>query len=599
MTRPPPRWLSSRPGPSSPPRLRGGGTFPLGNRVPSGKSWRGVKRGPLDTGSVLTAVGLSAGAAALAGLAVLARSARRGAQRRRLLLDEANRRSELAAGSAGATPEADHGGPAGGSAGPAQDLAGGSQIAGRRGARNLALARMTYRIGRNTAASSARQVFASAGRRQQLRTEHQMRTAAEVAETLGSMKGALMKLGQMASYLDPALAPEVRQALATLQASAPPMSPQLAAGVIRQELGAPPDALFEEWDPLPIAAASIGQVHRAITREGAAVAVKVQYPGVDDAIRADLDNSAMLAGVLQHMFPGLDADPLIAELRERIGEELDYRVEAANQDAFARRLSGHPFLRVPAVHFGMSTGRVLTSELVAGARYDEVARTWDQRQRDMAGEAIFRFVFGSLYQMRAFNGDPHPGNYLFHGDGQVTFLDFGLVKWYGPGEVRPLDVMIQKMVLEQDLTGFRQAVEEAGFLPPGAPLSDEEVASYFRHYYQLVLEPGRVTCSSDYASRTVRQMFDASNPVVKHANMPAAFAVLQRINLGLYAVLAGLEATADWRAIAEEIWPFVAAPPTTELGRLQAGWTAAGGGGAGGGGAGGGTAPRNCAIDAL
>jgi predicted unusual protein kinase regulating ubiquinone biosynthesis (AarF/ABC1/UbiB family) len=522
------------------------------------------------------AVGVSAGAAALVGLAVLARSARRGAQRRRHLLDEANRRAALAAGSSaamGATPApvaVDVTGPSA----PAGDGEGVAAVVGRRTARNLALARMSYRIGRNTAATNARQIFASAGRREQLRSQQQMRTAAEVVQTLGSMKGALMKLGQMASYLDPALPPEVRHALASLQASAPPMSPQLAAGVIERELGQPPESLFDEWDPVPIAAASIGQVHRAISREGAAVAVKVQYPGVDDAIRADLDNSEVLAGLLQHMFPGLDTAPLIGELRERIGEELDYQVEASNQHAFSRRLSGHPFLHVPSVHFELSTGRVLTSELVAGVRYEDVTSSWDQQQRDMAGEAIFRFVFGSLYQMRAFNGDPHPGNYLFHGDGRVTFLDFGLVKWYSPDEVRPLEVMIEKMVLEEDMAGFRRAAEVAGFLPPGAALTDDQVADYFAHYYQLVLQRGPVTCSSDYASRTVRQMFDASNPVVKHANMPAEFAVLQRINLGLYAVLAGLGATADWRAIAEEIWPFVAAPPSTELGRLEAEWAA-------------------------
>src|ERR1700730_12909548 len=163
---------------------------------------------------------------------------------------------------------------------------------GRTG-RNVELARLATRAGRSYAAGSARQVFASAPRREELRAERQLKTTAEVVEALGSMKGALMKLGQMASYLDTGLPEPVREALATLQQDAPPMTAELAAMVVEGELGAPPDKVFSEWDPEPIAAASIGQVHRAMTHDGQAVAVKVQYPGVDDAIRADLDNSSM------------------------------------------------------------------------------------------------------------------------------------------------------------------------------------------------------------------------------------------------------------------------------------------------------------------
>jgi predicted unusual protein kinase regulating ubiquinone biosynthesis (AarF/ABC1/UbiB family) len=446
-----------------------------------------------------------------------------------------------------------------------------------RTARNVELARLATRAGRSYAAGSARQMFASAPRRQQLKAERQLRTTAEVVEALGSMKGALMKLGQMASYLDTGLPEPVREALATLQQDAPSMSAELAAGVVEQELGGRPDQLFEEWDEHPIAAASIGQVHKAITRDGRAVAVKVQYPGVDEAIRSDLDNSSMLLQVVTLAFPGLEAGPLVEELRIRLSEELDYRVEASNQQRFGDLYAGHPFIHIPAVVPSLSAGRVLTTELAVGARYVEVER-WPAEERDLAGETIFRFVFGSIYRGRGFNGDPHPGNYLFEPGGRVTFLDFGLVKWFEAAEVKLLGDMVRSIVVDRDIPAFRRAVEAAGFLKPDASLSDEQVATYLGHYYELVIKPGRSTIGSDYASETVRHFFDASDEVVRRSNIPPAFAVLQRINLGLYAVLGGLRATADWRRIAEELWPFVGAPPSTELGRAEAEWRAARGG---------------------
>jgi predicted unusual protein kinase regulating ubiquinone biosynthesis (AarF/ABC1/UbiB family) len=450
-------------------------------------------------------------------------------------------------------------------------LAGSPRVRGGRTERNLLVARTATRIGRGYAVDSARQVFAGAARREQLEAQRQLRTATEVAETLGSMKGALMKLGQMASYLDAGMPEPVRQALASLQQDAPPMSSELAASVVEAELGAPPDRVFETWDPEPIAAASIGQVHRAITRDGVAVAVKVQYPGVDDAIRSDLANTSALLAMAGMVFPGLDAKPLVQELRARLTEELDYRLEAQSQQRFADAFAGHPFIHIPSVRSDLSAGRVLTTELVAGARYDEVVG-WSQEERDLAGETIFRFVFGCLYRLHGFNGDPHPGNYLFHGGGRVTFLDFGLVKWFEPADVAMLAQMVDTIVLKNDPHAFRQAVEAAGFLKPAPSLTDEQVVGYLSHYYQMVLERGRSTLTPEYASETVRRFFDASNEVVKHANVPPAFVVLQRINLGMYAVLAGLRATADWRRIAEEIWPWVAAPPSTELGRAETAW---------------------------
>jgi len=216
-------------------------------------------------------------------------------------------------------------------------------------ARNARLARLGARTGSGYAFHRARRRFASAERREDLDREHEIRTAEQVAATLGNMKGALMKLGQMVSYLDEGMPEHLRAALAQLQHDAPPMSGELAASMIEQELGRHPDELFEQWDPVPIAAASIGQVHRAITREGVAVAVKVQYPGVAAAIEADLGSVGILFGGLGQIFPGLDSGPLVAELRLRLREELDYLREATHQQQFADYYAAHPFIHVPSV----------------------------------------------------------------------------------------------------------------------------------------------------------------------------------------------------------------------------------------------------------
>ncbi len=440
--------------------------------------------------------------------------------------------------------------------------------------RGLVVARVTSRVGTGYVADATRSVVSSPERAAEQRGQRQLRTAAEVVETLGSMKGAFMKLGQMASYLDAGLPPEVRKTLATLQADAPPMTAELAASVVTDELGGAPEDLFAEWDPVPLAAASIGQVHRAVTHHGQAVAVKVQYPGIDDAIGSDLDNSTMLINLVRMAFPGLDTPALVNELRSRIVEELDYSLEARNQTVFAEHFAGHPFIHIPRVIVPLSARRVLTTELATGARYDEVVESWSQGERDLAGETIFRFVFGCLYRFRVFNGDPHPGNYLFSGDGRVSFLDFGLVKWFSDDDVVVLARMVRTMVTDPDPVAFRAAIEKAGFLRPGTDLTNEAIVDYFRHYYELVLSRGPSSFSPEYASETLRHFFDANNPVIKAANIPAPFVILQRINLGLYAVLAGLGSVADWRSVADEIWPFVGAPPSTRLGHLEEAWRA-------------------------
>ena len=358
--------------------------------------------------------------------------------------------------------------------------------------RSAKVAKLGAKVGGTYASTAARKVFASTERRVELDERREMKTAAAVAEQLGQMKGALMKLGQMASYLDEGLPEPMRMALAQLRTGAPPMSGELAADVVERELGRQPTEVFVEWDPEPIAAASIGQVHRAIalhpdTGAEVPVAVKVQYPGVDEAITADLRNASMLGTMLKQGFGGLDPDDMVAEIKERLVEELDYRLEARNQAEFAEYYRDHPYVHVPDVLPAFSTGRVLTSELVNGATWDELL-TWDQRERDLAGETIFRFVFRSLYLMRAFNGDPHPGNYLFHGDGRVTFLDFGLVKHFTPEEMSTFASMVRAAAVEAALASGANAADAAAQAAEGVePSSDLNASVEYRQHLARVL----------------------------------------------------------------------------------------------------------------
>ena len=198
--------------------------------------------------------------------------------------------------------------------------------------------------------------------RARLEEQFAIRSAEDVAKVLGGMKGAIMKAGQMLSFIADGLPPEAQEALATLQAEVPPMAPSLAESVVREELGDDPEKLFLDWSTEPVAAASIGQVHKAVLHDGRIVAVKVQYPGIDKAIKGDLDNAEMLYGLFASFaLKNMDVKALVDELRARMADELDYRLEARLQQDFADRYRGHPFIHVPDVVFERSSQRVITS----------------------------------------------------------------------------------------------------------------------------------------------------------------------------------------------------------------------------------------------
>ena len=442
--------------------------------------------------------------------------------------------------------------------------------------RNSRLARLGARIGLAHAGTSARKVFASSARKEELSRAREMKTAQQVADELGNMKGALMKLGQMASYLDDALPEPLRLALGQLQSNAPPMSVELVHAEIQRELGRPVSEVFVEFDDEPIAAASIGQVHRAILRtpDGErAVAVKVQYPGVAEAIDADLRTADLLGTLLAFGFKSLNPEDMVAEIKERLREELDYTKEAQNQQQFADFYRDHPFIHVPDVLHNYSTSRILITELVSGHSFAELL-TWPQEDRDKAGEAIFRFVFRSLYRFRAFNGDPHPGNYIFHKGGKVTFLDFGLIKHFTVEEMEMFQGMVKAAVLDHDMESYRRIIEEAGMLQKDAPFTTEEAGDYFAHFYEPVRESKMMTWTTGYATSIVRHTFDRTSAIAQYATVPKSFVFIQRINLGLYALLGQLGSSGNFRRISEELWPMTNAAPSTPMGEQEAQWLA-------------------------
>jgi len=265
---------------------------------------------------------------------------------------------------------------------------------------------------------------------QKLLAEIHATTAGELVETLGRLKGASMKVGQLASFIDAGvLPPSIRDlyqnTLGTLRDDAPPMDPKLVGQVFEREFDAGPDELFAQFNMKPVAAASLGQVHLATLHNGRKVAVKVQYPGIERAIRSDLAMTAAVKPLLPLLAPGLDADEALREIRDRVLEECDYVFEAQSLDYLADQYQGHPFVWVPRSIPERSTARILTMERAEGLPFSKIKKL-PKAQRDRFGEILFRFYYGSLHRYGFTSADPHPGNYLFMEDGRVACFDFGL-----------------------------------------------------------------------------------------------------------------------------------------------------------------------------
>ena len=401
------------------------------------------------------------------------------------------------------------------------------------------------------------------------------RAADEFAAELGNMKGVMMKAGQLVSFIMETLPDEAQSSLSSLFADAPPMPMEVARRVVTEELGEP-EHVFLDWSPAPIAAASIGQVHRVVLRDGRRAAVKVQYPGVGASISADLNNAqAMYAMLSMFALKGLDTKGLVDELRDRMGDELDYRIEAANQREFATYYRDHPFVTVPEVVERYSTGKVITTEWANGMPWSEFLTTADADARRRAGESIWRFAQHSIYFLGAFNGDPHPGNYRFQRDGSVTFLDFGLVKRWSPGEWQRLTPTLDAVIVQRDPERLVAEMERVGFLVPNHGLRAQQVFDYVSSPYVPYLSD-EFTFTRQFMKDTVSTMADLKGPhapVIEKLNIPASFVILDRVVWGVSALLGKLEVTAPWRAMLLEY--HCGSHPATPLGFADNEWRGA------------------------
>jgi predicted unusual protein kinase regulating ubiquinone biosynthesis (AarF/ABC1/UbiB family) len=402
----------------------------------------------------------------------------------------------------------------------------------------------------------------------------QLETAKQIVAALGTMKGAAMKLGQVMSFLDVGLVPEqyreeFQHELAKLRDAAPTVSFKQMRKVIEEDLEAPIEEVFSSFQEEPIAAASIGQVYKARLEDGRDVAVKVQYPGVASAVRADLQNLDLILRLLKRMTPALDVHAIAEEIRERIIEELDYELEAQNQRALARIFAGHPFIVVPNVIGSLTRERVLVSEYVRGVGFEQL-KQYPHADRDRIGEIVFRFFLGCLYRHRQFSGDPHPGNFLLLEDGRVAFLDFGLFKRLESGPVE-LELAAQRAVVEGDAAALHNLLASSGFLPEPERVDPDHLLAFVHDaiwWYTTADEVVELT--PEIATQV---MIESSDPrsahfrEMRHQSMRPEHLFGRRMEMLTLAVLSQLRARANWHRIARE-WMYND-PPVTELGRQE------------------------------
>jgi predicted unusual protein kinase regulating ubiquinone biosynthesis (AarF/ABC1/UbiB family) len=408
------------------------------------------------------------------------------------------------------------------------------------------------------------------------------RTAERYAEQLGHAKGVIMKVGQILSMIDAgcigngALSP-YQKAMTRLQTDAPPMDPALINDVVRADLGRTAREVFAEFTAEPFAAASIGQVHRAVTHDGRQVAVKIQYPGAAEAIRADLANTELLATFLRvaASAAGTAIQPNLRqttrEIAARIAEEVDYRREAANITAFSQLYHDHPFIRVPQVIGEASGQRVLTMTYLNGMGW-AAAQQADQKLKNTWAEVISRFVLGSYRHANLVQADPHCGNYCFGLDGTVGFVDFGCVKVL-PEAQRRRFVRMARAVVDGRRHELRDLMVESGFLAGESTLTADEVYHWWAQLLHETLQTAQpVTFTHDTSLRAIRGIFDVRSPEhpARRMAVPEDFVFFSRIMLAITTICAQLQATLDARSIGADMDG--CSPPVTPLGKQHDAW---------------------------
>jgi predicted unusual protein kinase regulating ubiquinone biosynthesis (AarF/ABC1/UbiB family) len=399
-------------------------------------------------------------------------------------------------------------------------------------------------------------------------------TARELVKQLGQMRGAAMKIGQVLSTVDFTAIPEgereeFKATLAALRDDVPPLPFKGIERLLREELDEPLDEAFSEFEPEAFAAASIGQVHRAVTTDGRRVAVKVQYPGIAEAVETDLRNLQLLLPLVKRLAPGLDVKALAGELRERIADELDYEIEAQNHRAMERAWRGHPFVYVPPVDTGLSRRRVLVTELIEGDRFEAVKQR-DEATRDRVGEIVFRFFYGTLTHLRRAAGDPHPGNYLLLPDGRMGFLDFGLMRMVDADYLEH-ERALARAVAARDAEGVHAGLARLGYLPRPDEFESERLLHQIEVAGEWYFQPGFRRLDPRYVSDLLERSGSPRSAYfedMRRQTIPPQALLIRRMEGLVLSTLGELRAGADWHAIAAEYWADGA--PSTPLGRQDA-----------------------------
>lgn len=439
------------------------------------------------------------------------------------------------------------------------------------------------RLGGLAAKQTLRRVTVKAGsivvtesRRERMLDRANERLARDFVAVLGNMRGAAMKIGQLLSVIDLGIVDEAsrehfRLQLSKLQGSINAMPFDTMRPVIESELGAPVETLFGAFDTEAFAAASIGQVYRARTLDGRDVAVKVQYPGVRTAVAADLKNLALFLRMMKTTLPTVAAREFLDEITHELSRELDYRQELISQARVAERYTDHPFIHVPAPIPELSSDSVLTTEYVPGMRAGEVAEL-PAAQRDRIGEIIYRFYLGSLYRDCEFNGDAHPGNFLYCPDGRVAFLDFGMYKHMDPDAV-DFERRIGRCCVAGDGEGLRTIMEEYGVLRPDSAVSAQDCLDYTLDAAGWNFVDDYVAVRSIDVSAALLGVIDPTADTfqtMRNERLPPEHLFSRRLDFLVFGTLSQIGAGNNWFRIAAE-W-LLDAEPVTELGRIDAAW---------------------------
>lgn len=397
--------------------------------------------------------------------------------------------------------------------------------------------------------------------------EVQQRTAEHLFSVLGQLKGGAMKFGQALSVFEAALPEELagpyRQALTKLQEAAPPLPAASVHKVLASELGDGWRTHLRDFDDQPAAAASIGQVHRAVWKKrgkaGIPVAVKIQYPGAGPALISDLTQLSRLAGLFKVVQPGLDVKPLVTELRARIEEELDYELEAATQRAFAAGYADDDEIFVPQVV--ASSPRVLVTEWIDGTPLAQVIAGGEQQVRDRAGLLIATLHFSAPARVGLLHSDPHPGNFRILPDGRLGVIDFGAVARLPGGLPEPIG-RLTRFALDGDAGGVLAGLREEGFVRPGIEVDADAMLEFVRPVLAPLAGP-EFQLTRAWLRGQAARIADLRGPAYqlgKNLNLPPSYLMIYRVTMGSIGILCQLEATARYRSVVERWLPGFAEP---------------------------------------